>query len=131
MKGLLLIAKIDADWVSETIPLHEIERVAAIVGHGLDKMMMEESNEARHIGSIKGTFAFQIFMNESAGVGARTYSFRANTKKDCDEWVKLITKISAEAVRAHQANDHKLLRLRIDFQHIYASRPVQVKCYKV
>jgi hypothetical protein len=136
VKSLLLIAKIDADWVSETIPLHEIARVAAIVGHGLDKMM-QESNQASmscHVAPPKGTFAFQIFMNESAAVGARSYSFRADTKKDCDEWVKYITKFSAVAVRAHQANDpdaDRMLRWRIRFQQSYASRPVQVECCKV
>jgi hypothetical protein len=35
VKSMLLIAKIDTDWVSETIPLHKIDRVPAIVCHGL------------------------------------------------------------------------------------------------
>ena len=91
VKSMLLIAKIDADWVSETIPLHEIDRVAAIVGHGFDKMMQESNQAAFQRAPSTGKFAFQIFMNESAAVGARNYSFRADTKKDCDEWVNYIT----------------------------------------
>ena len=132
VKSMLLIAKIDTDWVSETIPLHEIDRVAAIVGHGFDKMMQESNQAAFQRAPSTGKFAFQIFMNESAAVGARNYSFRADTKKECDEWVNYITQCSAVAVRAHLSKTSGLMaQRRIRCQKFYVSRPVQVKYYKV
>jgi hypothetical protein len=134
IKGLLLIAKIDSNVVSETIPLQEISRVTAITGH-VEKMMQESSQtsftaaQTAAAAAPKGTFAFQIFMHESAAVGARSYSFRTDTKQDCDDWVKYITTVSAVAVRAHQATDpsvDKVLRWRMRCKQFYKSQPVQV-----
>lgn len=53
---------------------------------------------------------------------------RTENKKDNDEWVEYISKVSARAVRFHQSNDpemDKMLRLRLTCKRLYKSIPCQ------
>lgn len=124
-KNLLLIAKIDSMVVSETIPLHEVERVIAISGESASSFrapMSPSQGARRPTGYLsddddmdinlspstknqKPLFAFQILMLEDSFSGGRSYSFQTESKKDRDEWVKFMTTTSQMALRAYKSND--------------------------
>ena len=80
------IAKIGKDVASETIKLHQVERVTTI-----SKALSAAANDGGPIGKTNSgqqtAFAFQVFMLEEAAPGDRSYSFRTTSQKDSLEWV--------------------------------------------
>jgi hypothetical protein len=71
---------------------------------------------------------FQIFMRPDSVVGARSFSFRAESRKDAEEWVNFVSKIAERALKAHVSNNPELdsmLRLRLTMKEIYKRNSIQ------
>jgi len=122
--------------VCETIPLHEIERVTAVASDSATadfENMMQQRNQGAVKRQPPKTFAFQVCMLasdalSSMGLAGRRYCFRAESKNDCDEWVKQLKLTSARALQAYRSQDQSenaAVRLRMRGQDLYTSLTFQ------
>ena len=80
-------------------------------------------------GQTGKAFAFQIFMRDAeSALAGRSFSFRGDSKKDCEEWVHHVNVVSEVALRAYQSNDPDVdtaTRFRKRGQDLYKSPSMQ------
>jgi hypothetical protein len=100
--------------------------------------MMQQCNHRAAKPQPSKTFAFQVCMLASDELSSmslhthtltgRRYSFRAESKKDRDEWVEQLKLTSARALQAYRSQDQSenaAVRLLMRGQHLYESLTFQ------
>lgn len=122
--------------VCEKIPLHEIKHITAVAidptTADFEDMMQQRNHRAAKRQPSK-TFAFQVSMlasdeHSSIVLAGRRYCFRAESKKDRDEWVEQLKLTSARALQAYRSQDQSesaAVRLRMHGQNLYESLTFQ------